>query len=80
VLVPAHNEESGIAATLAALLPQLAAGDRLLVVADNCSDAPPRPRARRARRSSSDRSDCAARATRSPSASTTCARRRHRRS
>ena len=39
VLVPAHDEESGIAATLAALLPQLAAGDRLLVVADNCSDA-----------------------------------------
>jgi cellulose synthase/poly-beta-1,6-N-acetylglucosamine synthase-like glycosyltransferase len=39
VLVPAHNEESGIAATLAAVRAQLAAGDRLLVVADNCSDA-----------------------------------------
>ena len=39
VLVPAHNEESGIAATIAAVLPQLAPGDRLLVVADNCSDA-----------------------------------------
>ena len=39
VLVPAHNEEGGIAATIAAVLPQLAAGDRLLVVADNCSDA-----------------------------------------
>ena len=38
VLVPAHNEEGGIAATLATVLPQLAAGDRLLVVADNCSD------------------------------------------
>jgi cellulose synthase/poly-beta-1,6-N-acetylglucosamine synthase-like glycosyltransferase len=38
VLVPAHNEESGIAATLAAVLPQLTPGDRLLVVADNCSD------------------------------------------
>jgi len=39
VLVPAHNEESGIAQTLALLRPQLAAGDRLLVVADNCDDA-----------------------------------------
>lgn len=39
VLVPAHNEESGIAATLAAVRTQLAPGDRLLVVADNCSDA-----------------------------------------
>jgi len=39
VLVPAHNEESGIAATLAGVRAQLAAGDRLLVVADNCSDA-----------------------------------------
>jgi glycosyltransferase involved in cell wall biosynthesis len=39
ILVPAHNEEGGIEQTLATLLPQLAAGDRLLVVADNCSDA-----------------------------------------
>ena len=39
VLVPAHNEESGIAQTLATLLPQLAPGDRVLVVADNCTDA-----------------------------------------
>jgi cellulose synthase/poly-beta-1,6-N-acetylglucosamine synthase-like glycosyltransferase len=39
VLVPAHNEESGIAESLATVLPQLAEGDRLLVVADNCSDA-----------------------------------------
>jgi cellulose synthase/poly-beta-1,6-N-acetylglucosamine synthase-like glycosyltransferase len=38
VLVPAHNEGGGIASTLAAILPQLATGDRLLVVADNCSD------------------------------------------
>lgn len=38
VLVPAHNEEAGLAATLASLMPQLQAGDRLLVVADNCSD------------------------------------------
>jgi cellulose synthase/poly-beta-1,6-N-acetylglucosamine synthase-like glycosyltransferase len=39
VLVPAHDEAAGIAATLRALRAQLAAGDRLLVVADNCSDA-----------------------------------------
>jgi len=38
VLVPAHNEASGIAATLATIKPQLRQGDRLLVVADNCSD------------------------------------------
>ncbi len=39
VLVPAHNEAFGIAATLADVLAQLNTGDRLLVVADNCSDA-----------------------------------------
>lgn len=39
VLVPAHNEATGIAATLQALRPQLRAIDRLLVVADNCTDA-----------------------------------------
>ncbi|HEX8407058.1 MAG TPA: glycosyltransferase family 2 protein [Duganella sp.] len=38
VLVPAHNEEAGLAATLASLMPQLQAGDRVLVVADNCAD------------------------------------------
>jgi cellulose synthase/poly-beta-1,6-N-acetylglucosamine synthase-like glycosyltransferase len=38
VLVPAHDEALGIAATLRAIRPQLAGGDRLLVVADNCSD------------------------------------------
>lgn len=38
VLVPAHNEATGIAATLAAISQQLAPGDQLLVVADNCSD------------------------------------------
>lgn len=38
VLVPAHNEGAGILATLASLRSQLKAGDRLLVVADNCSD------------------------------------------
>ena len=38
VLVPAHNEEAGLAAALASIRPQLAPGDRLVVVADNCSD------------------------------------------
>ncbi|MDH4989961.1 glycosyltransferase family 2 protein [Aquamicrobium lusatiense] len=38
ILVPAHQEESGIAATVVALCGQLRAGDRLLVVADNCTD------------------------------------------
>jgi cellulose synthase/poly-beta-1,6-N-acetylglucosamine synthase-like glycosyltransferase len=39
VLIPAHDEASLLAATLRSILPQLAASDRLLVVADNCSDA-----------------------------------------
>jgi glycosyltransferase involved in cell wall biosynthesis len=38
VLIPAHNEVAVIAETLAFILPQLVEGDRLLVVADNCSD------------------------------------------
>jgi len=38
VLVPAHNEASGIAATLCAIQAQLQFGDRVLVVADNCTD------------------------------------------
>jgi cellulose synthase/poly-beta-1,6-N-acetylglucosamine synthase-like glycosyltransferase len=38
VLVPAHNEAQGIAATLETILPQLTARDRLVVIADNCSD------------------------------------------
>jgi cellulose synthase/poly-beta-1,6-N-acetylglucosamine synthase-like glycosyltransferase len=38
VLVPAHDEADGIAATIKTILPQLKSGDRLLVVADNCSD------------------------------------------
>ena len=38
VLVPAHDEALGIAASLATVVPQLASGDRLVVVADNCSD------------------------------------------
>ena len=38
ILIPAHNEESGLTATLSSLQPQLGAADRILVVADNCSD------------------------------------------
>ncbi len=38
VLVPAHNEAQGIAATIASIRQQLRDGDRLLIVADNCSD------------------------------------------
>lgn len=38
ILMPAHNEASGIAAVLRALVPQLINSDRLLVVADNCTD------------------------------------------
>jgi cellulose synthase/poly-beta-1,6-N-acetylglucosamine synthase-like glycosyltransferase len=38
VLVPAHNEERGLARTLAGVSAQLRAGDRLLVVAHNCTD------------------------------------------
>lgn len=38
VLVPAHNEASGIVATVQGIHRQLLEGDRLLVVADNCDD------------------------------------------
>ena len=38
VLVPAHDEAGGIASTIDSILPQLQSGDRLLIVADNCSD------------------------------------------
>ncbi|WOD40402.1 glycosyltransferase family 2 protein [Nodosilinea sp. E11] len=38
VLVPAHNEAGGIGLTLASIMPQLRSGDRLVVVADNCTD------------------------------------------
>lgn len=38
VLMPAHNEAEGIARVVEALMPQLSPADRLLVVADNCSD------------------------------------------
>lgn len=39
VLVPAHNEEVVIRSTLEKLIPALKAQDRLIVIADNCSDA-----------------------------------------
>ena len=38
VLVPAHDEASGVAFTVTTLRAQLASGDRILVVADNCTD------------------------------------------
>ena len=38
VLVPAHNESRGLLPTLTDIALQLRRGDRLLVVADNCSD------------------------------------------
>jgi cellulose synthase/poly-beta-1,6-N-acetylglucosamine synthase-like glycosyltransferase len=38
ILVPAHDEAVGLPATLATLLPQLGPDDRLVVIADNCSD------------------------------------------
>jgi cellulose synthase/poly-beta-1,6-N-acetylglucosamine synthase-like glycosyltransferase len=38
VLTPAHDEAEGMGAMLAALQPQLRAGDRMVVVADNCTD------------------------------------------
>ncbi len=38
VVVPAHDESTGIIPTLHDLRIQLRAGDRLIVVADNCSD------------------------------------------
>jgi cellulose synthase/poly-beta-1,6-N-acetylglucosamine synthase-like glycosyltransferase len=38
VLVPAHNESAGITPTLQGLAAQLGPGDRVVVVADNCTD------------------------------------------
>ena len=38
VLIPAHNEAGGIGQTLAALAEQTRLPDRVLVIADNCSD------------------------------------------
>jgi len=39
VLVPAHNEEACLSATLASLLSQSHRPDRVIVVADNCTDS-----------------------------------------
>ena len=38
VIVPAHNESTGIVPTIDDIKPQLGKGDRLIVIADNCSD------------------------------------------
>jgi len=38
IIIPAHNESTGIVATIQSILPQLKSQDRLIVVADNCSD------------------------------------------
>lgn len=38
VIMPAHNEQLLIQSTIASVLPQLTKQDRLIVVADNCSD------------------------------------------
>ncbi len=38
VLIPAHNEQAVIQRTLQILLPTIPAGNRVVVVADNCSD------------------------------------------
>jgi glycosyltransferase involved in cell wall biosynthesis len=38
VLIPAHDEQSGIAATIASVQAQLLPQDRLIVIADNCTD------------------------------------------
>ncbi|HEV2703000.1 MAG TPA: glycosyltransferase family 2 protein [Steroidobacteraceae bacterium] len=38
ILMPAHDEASGITPSLRSLLPQLLPTDRLVVIADNCTD------------------------------------------
>jgi cellulose synthase/poly-beta-1,6-N-acetylglucosamine synthase-like glycosyltransferase len=38
IVMPAHNEASIIVSTLRSIVPQLGKSDRLIVVADNCSD------------------------------------------
>lgn len=38
VLIPAHDEADGIGATIKNIMPQLKPADRLIVVADNCTD------------------------------------------
>lgn len=39
VIIPAHDEEAGIGETLASIKAQCAPGTRIIVVADNCTDA-----------------------------------------
>ncbi len=70
VLVPAHNEERVIQATLESIRSQLTEGDRLLVIADNCSDTTARIARNAAPRSSNDTiSSAEAKAMRSKAAS-----------
>lgn len=38
VLIPAHNEAPGIAGTIESLLSEAKPGDRIVVIADNCTD------------------------------------------
>jgi len=38
VLIPAHNESAGLKSTIDSILPHLKEKDRLIVIADNCSD------------------------------------------
>lgn len=38
IIVPAHNEERGLGETLASFLSQTVPADRIIVVADNCTD------------------------------------------
>src|SRR5262245_26602086 len=39
ILIPAHNEQAVIAATLRTLMPTVPVGSRVVVVADNCTDS-----------------------------------------
>lgn len=38
VIIPAHNEQLLIQSTLSSVMPQIIQGDRVIVVADNCTD------------------------------------------
>jgi cellulose synthase/poly-beta-1,6-N-acetylglucosamine synthase-like glycosyltransferase len=39
LLIPAHDEQEGVAATVSGLRPEIGPGDRIIVIADNCTDA-----------------------------------------
>ena len=56
VLIPAHNEEMMITETIRSVIPQLAPGDRLVAIADNCTDGTAAA-ARRAGATVSERED-----------------------